>query len=119
MVFLQAVRLLVQIMAESIALALDFAKENNILFLSFAPHTTHTIQPLDIAVYGPFKLCFKQAICMFQKNLTGRIVNQVASDQNAISGFRSSGIWPYNPHIFSGADYAPASITGHPEHEYA
>lgn len=30
--------------------ALDFAMENNVLFLSFAPHTTHKMQPLDIPV---------------------------------------------------------------------
>ncbi|KAJ8886677.1 hypothetical protein PR048_012889 [Dryococelus australis] len=33
--------------------ALDFAKENNIWFLSFAPHMKHRMQPLIIAVYGP------------------------------------------------------------------
>ncbi|KAJ8870150.1 hypothetical protein PR048_029162 [Dryococelus australis] len=111
---------------------LDFAKENNVLFLSFPHHTTHKMQPLDIAVYGPLKLCFEQAICTFQKNHPGRIVNQYdvailkyadensfASAKNAVSGFRSSGIWPYNPHILSDADYVPASVTDHPEHEYA
>ncbi|KAJ8873668.1 hypothetical protein PR048_024498 [Dryococelus australis] len=90
------------------------------------------MQRLDIAVYGPLKLCFEQAICNFHKNYPGRIVSQydvaklfssaylrVASAQNAISVFRSSGVWPYNPHISSDVDFAPASVTYRPEHEYA
>ncbi|KAJ8869936.1 hypothetical protein PR048_028947 [Dryococelus australis] len=89
--------------------ALDFAKENNVLLLSFVPHTTHKMQPLDIGVYMPLKLCFEQAICTLH----------VASAQNVISGFRSSGIWPYNPHIFSDVDSAPASVAEHSDPEYA
>jgi hypothetical protein len=39
---------------------------------------------------------------------------RVAIPQNAISGFQSSGIWPYDPNAFSDADYAPSSVTDHP-----
>lgn len=35
--------------------ALEFASKNHIIFLSFAPHTTDRMQPLDVAVYGPLK----------------------------------------------------------------
>ena len=35
---------------------LDYAKENNILFLSFAPYTMYKMQPLDIAVLSIWKL---------------------------------------------------------------
>ena len=34
---------------------LDFAKENGIVMLSFPPHCTHRLQPLDRSIYGPFK----------------------------------------------------------------
>ncbi|KAJ8874788.1 hypothetical protein PR048_022677 [Dryococelus australis] len=43
----------------------------------------------------------------------------LASAQNAITEFRWSGIWPYNLHTFSDIDYVPASITDHPDPEYA
>jgi len=46
---------------------LDFAMANNVLFLSFAPHTAHKMQCLDVPAYGPLKLCFKQEICTFKK----------------------------------------------------
>jgi hypothetical protein len=106
---------------------LDYATGNNVLFLSFVPHTTHKMQPLDISVYGTLKQCFEQAICVIQTNHACRTVNQndvrklfasaffrVAIPLNAISGFQSSGIWPYNPNVFSVADYAPPSVTDRP-----
>jgi hypothetical protein len=47
--------------------ALDFAMGNNVLFLSFAPHMTNKMQPLDVPVYGPLQLCFEQENCTFKK----------------------------------------------------
>uniref|UniRef100_A0A336M6K4 CSON010990 protein n=1 Tax=Culicoides sonorensis TaxID=179676 RepID=A0A336M6K4_CULSO len=35
--------------------SIEFARENGILCLSFPPHTSHRLQPLDVSVYGPFK----------------------------------------------------------------
>ena len=37
---------------------LDFAKENGIVTLSFPPHYTRHLQPLDQYIYGPFKKYF-------------------------------------------------------------
>jgi hypothetical protein len=34
---------------------LDLAKENGVVLLSFPPHTSHKLQPLDRSVYGTFK----------------------------------------------------------------
>jgi hypothetical protein len=34
------------------------------------------MQSLDISVYGTLKYCFEQAICFFQTNHAGRIVNR-------------------------------------------
>lgn len=35
--------------------AINYARNNGIVLLSFPPHCTHRMQPLDKAVYGPFK----------------------------------------------------------------
>ncbi|KAF2896051.1 hypothetical protein ILUMI_10121 [Ignelater luminosus] len=35
--------------------AINYARNNGIVLLSFPPHCTHKIQPVDKAVYGPFK----------------------------------------------------------------
>ncbi len=34
---------------------LDCVKENGVVILSFHPHCSHKLQPLDRSVYGPFK----------------------------------------------------------------
>ena len=47
--------------------ALHFASKNHVMMLSFAPHTTHRMQPLDVAVYRALKIFFEQEISAFQK----------------------------------------------------
>lgn len=34
---------------------IDKAKESGVIMLSFPPHCSHKLQPLDMGVYGPFK----------------------------------------------------------------
>lgn len=99
---------------------LDYASENNVIVLSFAPHTTHKMQPLDIAVYGPMKTFFEQSICSFQKSHCRKIQQddmatifapaylRAATSLNAIKGFKSAGIWPFNRQIFGDEEFAPA-----------
>lgn len=103
--------------------ALDFATKNNIIFLSIPPHTSHKLQPLDVAVYGPIKKYFEIEVNTFQKQHPGRIINQYdiaklftgaylkgATPANAISGFRASGIYPFNSHIIGDEHYAPSEV---------
>ena len=35
--------------------AINFCRENGIVLLTFSPHCTHRLQPLDVSVFGPFK----------------------------------------------------------------
>lgn len=57
--------------------AIEYTRNNNVILLSFPPHTTHRLQPLDVAVYGPIKTFFEQEINTFQKQFPGRIINQL------------------------------------------
>lgn len=41
--------------------AIDYARENWIVYLTFPPHTSHKLQPLDVTVFGPFKAKLKVA----------------------------------------------------------
>ena len=38
-----------------------FCRENGIHLLTFPPHCSHRLQPLDVAVYGPMKAAYKRA----------------------------------------------------------
>ncbi|KAJ8892046.1 hypothetical protein PR048_004613 [Dryococelus australis] len=81
---------------------LGFSWVNNVVFLSFPPHTTNTLQPLNIA----------QEINTFQKAHPGRIVNQLdiarlvipaflksALAKNAVNRFSLTGLWPFYRNI--------------------
>jgi len=37
-----------------------FAKDNSIILLTFPPHCSHALQPLDVSVFGPFKSALKK-----------------------------------------------------------
>lgn len=39
----------------------QFAKQNGIVLLTFPPHCSHALQPLDVAVFGPFKSGLKNS----------------------------------------------------------
>lgn len=38
-----------------------FAKDNGIVLLTFPPHCSHALQPLDVTVFGPFKARLKHS----------------------------------------------------------
>ncbi|XP_037292427.1 uncharacterized protein LOC119188654 [Manduca sexta] len=103
--------------------ALDYASKNNIVILSLAPHTTHKMQPMDVAVYGPLKTYFEREVNAFQKSHPGRIINQYdvarllspaflkcAVAINAVHGFKKPGIWPVNKYAFGDEDFEPADV---------
>ncbi|CAK1602061.1 unnamed protein product [Parnassius mnemosyne] len=103
--------------------ALEYASKNSVIILSLAPHTTHKMQPMDVAVYGPLKTYFEREINTFQKAHPGRIVNQYdvarllspaflksAVAINAVHGFERPGIWPVNKYAFGDEDFEPADV---------
>ncbi|XP_026826563.1 uncharacterized protein LOC113562203 [Ooceraea biroi] len=107
--------------------ALDFCKNNGIVLLSFPPHCTHKLQPLDRAVYGPFKKMINTASDKWMRNNPGKtmtihhipgIVREAfplaVTDANAIAGFKCTGISPFNRNIFTPVDFAPAAVTDRP-----
>lgn len=107
--------------------ALDFCKENGIVVLSFPPHCSHRLQPLDRSVYGPFKKAVNSASDNWLRNNPGktmtiynipeivRIALPLALTQNNIqAGFRATGIMPFNRDIFTEIDFAPSYVTDRP-----
>lgn len=39
--------------------AIEYSRENRIVLLSFPPHCSHRLQPLDVGVFGQFKNALK------------------------------------------------------------
>lgn len=97
----------------------DFCRKYGIILLTIPPHTSNKLQPLDLTFYGPLKTSFNRQCDyhlitnerVLQSDLAeifGRSYNLVVSIEKAQSGFRTSGIWPYNPDIFSHEDFLAA-----------
>lgn len=53
--------------------ALDLAAANGVHILSFPPHCSHKLQPLDVSVFGPVKAYYKSQCSTWQKNNANKV----------------------------------------------
>ncbi|XP_026019298.1 uncharacterized protein LOC113019676 [Astatotilapia calliptera] len=110
--------------------ALDIAKTSGIVMLTIPPHTSHRLQPLDKCVYGPFKTYYNRALDGWMRSNPGKTASiyQIAgcvndafmsamTPRNISSGFRATGIFPYNRDIFSDAEFEPSMVSDRPNLE--
>lgn len=99
--------------------AIHFCRDNGIVMLQLPSHTTHRLQPLDIAFFGPLQGFLASAEKGWLTDNPGKIISiyeiptlfkdsyyRAATLGNAESAFRGSGIWPID-------------ILRFPEHAYA
>ena len=103
---------------------IDYAKEQGIVLLSFPPHCSHKLQPLDRAVYGPFKRYYNSACdCWMKENrgkamtiydipdMVGRAFPKAFAPVNIQSGFKVARIFPFDRDIFSDLEFFPSDVT--------
>ena len=94
----------------------------NVRFTTLVPYSTHILQPLDVAVFGPLKKTWRLELddwriqCSSRYRLTKdnfpyrlkRLIGEYGNDmekqqrsnalkQTLISGFRATGIYPFDP----------------------
>jgi hypothetical protein len=92
---------------------ITLSRENNVSILCLPPHSSHKIQPLDLA--------FKKLLSLetwllnnFPRIVTIRQVGKLfrnaylrtATVETAVNGFRKSGIYPLNRNVFGTHDFA-------------
>lgn len=112
--------------------AIKFAKENNVILLTLPPHTSHRLQPLDKSVYFALKKFYSQSCRAWLLNNPGKRISiyDIAdilgesyplafTPRNCVSGFRSTGIFPFNRNIFNDEDFMAASVTDLQEADHA
>lgn len=101
----------------------EFAK-NHLIILIFPPHCSHRLQPLDVAVYGPYKSRYKIAMnewMLSNPGVTVTIYNvgqfvkeaffKTFTPHNLTQGFIKTGIHPLNSNIFSDEEFLPSYVT--------
>lgn len=106
---------------------INLAKENRVILLTIPPHCSHKLQVLDKSIFGPFKTFFNDASRAWLVNHPGKriTIHQLAelagvayknafTMNNITSGFRSTGIYPFNRHYYTDADFLAASVTDLP-----
>ena len=104
-----------------------FCKENGVILLSFPPHCSHKLQPLDVSVFGPLKSRIAKAQQHWMRSNPGRPIsiynipgivneawNETMSVGNVTAGFRKTGIFPFNADTFCESDFSPSSVTDRP-----
>ena len=107
--------------------AVNIARANGICMLTIPPHTSHRLQPLDRSVYGPFKAHYNRAVDGWLRSNPGKTVTiydipgvvntafqRSMSRDNIVSGFRATGIYPYNRDIFPESEFAPSLVSDRP-----
>jgi len=97
---------------------LTYVCENGLHLLSLPPHTSHKLQPLDCSIFKALKVAYITACCEWlHKHPAQRITVyeigelfqiayfKVANIENAIAGFRTSGIHPFNSSVLPDSDF--------------
>lgn len=95
----------------------DLARKNHVRLLSLPPHSSHKMQPLDKSFMGPLKKYLTEetrkrlrmqprAITHYDiAELFGLAYIRAQRAELAISGFRATGIYPVNRHVFEDHDF--------------
>jgi hypothetical protein len=87
----------------------DRCKEKNIILLCMPAHSSHLLQPLDVACFAPLKRRYGDVISGLARNRTSYIsketflpafktaFEQSITKQNIKAGFRGAGLVPHDP----------------------
>jgi hypothetical protein len=105
--------------------AVLYCRENGIHLLTFPPHTTDKLQPLDVGVYSPFKTYCGQELDFLNKSTSRATTPATIFDIAGITklpflkaftpsiivnAFKATGVWPPNRHIFGASSFTRAEV---------
>ena len=110
------------------------AAEEEVIILCLPPHTTHVSQPLDVSFFRPLKVYWSEGCHMYMQENPGRVVTKyqfsslfsvawykAIKPENLISGFRKTGICPFDSSAITVPDLVtvpdPVTVVDEPEGE--
>lgn len=104
--------------------AINYCRNNGIVLLTFPPHCTHKMQPLDVAVNASFKSKLAVAQNDWLVNHPGKTItihdlagivtpayNASHTINNITSGFATPGIYPFSRNKFTDDDFQCSEVT--------
>lgn len=107
--------------------AILFARENGIVLVTFPPHCSHRLQPLDVGILGPFKSKLKIAENDWLLSNPGKTVTihnlaaltntaYIASftPKNITAAFKATGTWPLSRLVFTEEDFEASHVISTP-----
>ena len=107
---------------------MDLARDNGLTIVTFPPHSSHRLQPLDVSVYGPLKKHYSAAVNEWNLSHPGRRITiydlpacfarsfyKAFSYDNIVQGFKSAGVFPLNSDIFTEEDFLPSTVFKPPQ----
>lgn len=90
---------------------IEYCDRNRILLAVYPPHSTHTLQPLDVSLFRPLSQAYSIELANFMDDCQGftslskrdffrlfwRAWNTSFTTKNILSGFECTGLYPFNP----------------------
>lgn len=108
----------------------DVADQHEIVCMCLPSNTTHELQPLDKAVFKAFEHFWDCEVLKYWRSHPERAItkarfglvctpayNQALTVTNIASGFRATGIYPFDPNVIPEEAYGPSTITFHDDTE--
>ncbi|XP_055918347.1 uncharacterized protein LOC129950431 [Eupeodes corollae] len=103
------------------------AERHQITLYYLPSNTTHELQPLDKAVYRSFEHHWDQELLSFTAKYPGRKLNKTSfivilsnvwskcmTYDNITSGFRATGLYPFDPDVISEIAFASSALSEKP-----
>jgi hypothetical protein len=92
---------------------IEYCHQNRILLAIFPPHSTHTLQPLDVVLFKPLSSAYSSELAHHQQQALGHLPikkgdfyplfrsawNTSFKKETILKSFEATGIWPMNPEV--------------------
>jgi hypothetical protein len=103
---------------------LEYCFANNIILCRLPSHTSHKLQPCDVAAFGPLKTAYREQVERLERGGVNTIGKEhftslykparerAFTPKNIKAGFAASGLFPFNPdRVLRTVPKPPAELT--------
>jgi hypothetical protein len=100
---------------------IDLAEEHRVTLLMCPLHSSHKLQPMDVALYFSFKAFYDMSVCSWLNGYPGILLSiydnpgnvnivlqRTMTPFNILAGFRNAGIFPLDCSVFMDYNFLPA-----------